>query len=72
MYIYIYIYIYKYKIIRKTSLTIKKASDPSDKLFYREILLLLRNDAIFILFYRRIIIYIYIRILFSHLILEIE
>lgn len=57
---YVYIYIYKYKIIRKTSLTIKKASDPSDKLFYREILLLLRNDAIFILFYRRIIIYIYI------------
>lgn len=58
-----------YKIIRKTSLTSKKASDPSDKLFYREILLLLRNNAIFISFYRRIIIiiYIYIHTFFSFL-----
>lgn len=58
----LHLYIYIYKIIRKTSLTSKKASDPSDKLFYREILLLLRNNAIFISFYRRIIIIIYIYI----------
>lgn len=67
--LHLYIYIYIYKIIRKTSLTSKKASDPSDKLFYREILLLLRNNAIFISFYRRIIIiiYIYIHTFFSFL-----
>lgn len=72
----LHLYIYIYKIIRKTSLTSKKASDPSDKLFYREILLLLRNNAIFISFYRRIIIiiiYIYTHIFFlSYFILEIE
>lgn len=53
--------------IYKTSLTNEKASYPSDKLFYREILLLLRNNAIFILFYRYYYIYIYI-----YFILEIE